>query len=345
MDTNTSAIAAFIDAQRALLARTQNDIAALSKLRASLTTLTRANPIPDIPALTPLAAYAPHPHPLSFLPLHPVANADIEPLRALARAARAKNTPCTTQCMPLSPLQQLVKDARKAVPPLCDEDTDAPPSVPAPSGIKIKIKINRTAKGDKARENEGETEGADETSHPPHITNTNLPPSASGLSTSTSAPASPSPSPSLSPAPVASSSTSTYADPPPTSSTPTPTPTLIHNPPSPGPSRKPSPGPSHKPKRSSASETYKLPWSVAEQHLLERLLEEIGPQERNRGLGGSREDLVDMGILGAGVGIEEEKSWIWSKISLAMHGRRTPRQVASRVQKYREKLSRAGIEG
>ncbi|KAH7911509.1 hypothetical protein BJ138DRAFT_909903 [Hygrophoropsis aurantiaca] len=70
-------------------------------------------------------------------------------------------------------------------------------------------------------------------------------------------------------------------------------------------------GPSHKPKRSSASETYKLPWSVAEQHLLEELA-----QERNR----------------------------WSKISLAMHGRRTPQQVASRVQKYCEKLSRAGVE-
>ncbi|KAH7905066.1 hypothetical protein BJ138DRAFT_821563 [Hygrophoropsis aurantiaca] len=98
----------------------------------------------------------------------------------------------------------------------------------------------------------------------------------------------------------------------------------MHNPPSPGPSRKPSPGPSrkpspgpsHKPKRSSASETFKLPWSVAEQHLLQRLLEEIA-QERNR----------------------------WSKISLAMHGRCTPRQVASRVQKYSEKLSRTGVEG
>lgn len=33
----------------------------------------------------------------------------------------------------------------------------------------------------------------------------------------------------------------------------------------------------------------------------------------------------------------------WLKISRAMNGRRTPRQVASRVQKYFEKLKRFGI--
>ncbi|KAG1740537.1 uncharacterized protein EDB91DRAFT_1248416 [Suillus paluster] len=62
-------------------------------------------------------------------------------------------------------------------------------------------------------------------------------------------------------------------------------------------------------------ETYKQAWSVSEQHLLERLLEEIPDGERNR----------------------------WAKISQAMGGRRTPRQVASRVQKYFEKLKRFGI--
>ncbi|EGO01253.1 hypothetical protein SERLA73DRAFT_72210 [Serpula lacrymans var. lacrymans S7.3] len=62
-------------------------------------------------------------------------------------------------------------------------------------------------------------------------------------------------------------------------------------------------------------ETYKLAWSVSEQHLLERLLEEIPDGEKNR----------------------------WQKISIAMKGRRTPRQVASRVQKYFEKLKRFGI--
>ncbi|THH30497.1 hypothetical protein EUX98_g3700 [Antrodiella citrinella] len=63
-------------------------------------------------------------------------------------------------------------------------------------------------------------------------------------------------------------------------------------------------------------ETYKQAWSVSEQHLLERLLEEIPEGERNR----------------------------WAQISKAMSGRRTPRQVASRVQKYYEKLKRFGLE-
>ncbi|KAH0831352.1 hypothetical protein J3R83DRAFT_14014 [Lanmaoa asiatica] len=63
------------------------------------------------------------------------------------------------------------------------------------------------------------------------------------------------------------------------------------------------------------SDTYKQAWSISEQHLLERLLEEIPDGERNR----------------------------WAKISQAMGGRRTPRQVASRVQKYFEKLKRFGV--
>lgn len=63
-------------------------------------------------------------------------------------------------------------------------------------------------------------------------------------------------------------------------------------------------------------DTYKQAWSISEQHLLERLLEEIPDGERNR----------------------------WAKISQAMGGRRTPRQVASRVQKYFEKLKRFGLD-
>lgn len=79
----------------------------------------------------------------------------------------------------------------------------------------------------------------------------------------------------------------------------------------------PSP-PASEPKADTAKpkpETYKQAWSVSEQHLLERLLEEIPDGERNR----------------------------WAKISQAMDGRRTPRQVASRVQKYFEKLKRFGV--
>ncbi|KAI5989863.1 hypothetical protein EDC04DRAFT_2815767 [Pisolithus marmoratus] len=63
-------------------------------------------------------------------------------------------------------------------------------------------------------------------------------------------------------------------------------------------------------------DTYKQAWSISEQHLLERLMEEIPDGERNR----------------------------WAKISQAMGGRRTPRQVAGRVQKYFEKLKRFGID-
>ncbi|TFK68165.1 hypothetical protein BDN72DRAFT_871067 [Pluteus cervinus] len=63
-------------------------------------------------------------------------------------------------------------------------------------------------------------------------------------------------------------------------------------------------------------ETYKQAWSVSEQNLLEHLLEQIPDGEKNR----------------------------WLKISRAMNGRRTPRQVASRVQKYFEKLKRFGID-
>ncbi|OSD00453.1 hypothetical protein PYCCODRAFT_1371070 [Trametes coccinea BRFM310] len=81
-----------------------------------------------------------------------------------------------------------------------------------------------------------------------------------------------------------------------------------------------SPEPSGPPPRDkngkAKSETYKQAWSVSEQHLLERLLEEIPEGEKNR----------------------------WSKISKAMNGRRTARQVASRVQKYYEKLKRFGVE-
>lgn len=74
----------------------------------------------------------------------------------------------------------------------------------------------------------------------------------------------------------------------------------------------------NKPKRSRGrkSVTFKMAWSVEEQRLLERLLEEIPDGEKNR----------------------------WAKISQAMNGRRTPRQVASRVQKYFEKLKKFGVE-
>ncbi|KAH8980675.1 hypothetical protein EDB92DRAFT_1805646, partial [Lactarius akahatsu] len=57
-------------------------------------------------------------------------------------------------------------------------------------------------------------------------------------------------------------------------------------------------------------------WSISEQqHLLERLLTEIPDGEKHR----------------------------WSKISKAMGSCRTPRQVASLIQKYFEKLKLFGV--
>ncbi|KAG6841164.1 hypothetical protein C0991_001292 [Blastosporella zonata] len=88
---------------------------------------------------------------------------------------------------------------------------------------------------------------------------------------------------------------------------------------SPSPSeRGSSPEPPSKPKRAKDKpkpETYKQQWSVSEQHLLEQLLDQIPEGEKNR----------------------------WQKISRAMNGKRTPRQVASRVQKYFAKLKRFGV--
>ncbi|KAK0499013.1 hypothetical protein EDD18DRAFT_1154921 [Armillaria luteobubalina] len=83
----------------------------------------------------------------------------------------------------------------------------------------------------------------------------------------------------------------------------------------PDPPAKPSLGKRNRGSDKPKPETYNQAWSVSEQHLLERLLDEIPEGEKNR----------------------------WKKISLAMDNKRTPRQVASRVQKYFEKLKRFGV--
>ncbi|KAH8980670.1 hypothetical protein EDB92DRAFT_1899866 [Lactarius akahatsu] len=82
------------------------------------------------------------------------------------------------------------------------------------------------------------------------------------------------------------------------------------------------------------SETYKQAWSISEQHLLERLLTEIPDGEKNR---------YETPFLPVREGNVNIKIHRWSKISKAMGGRRTPRQVASRVQKYFEKLKLFGV--
>jgi hypothetical protein len=83
------------------------------------------------------------------------------------------------------------------------------------------------------------------------------------------------------------------------------------------------------------SETYKQAWSVSEQHLLERLLAEIPDGEKNR--------YATSWCLRDGLPLIATILNRWSKISKAMGGRRTPRQVATRVQKYFEKLKLFGV--
>lgn len=97
------------------------------------------------------------------------------------------------------------------------------------------------------------------------------------------------------------------------------------------PKRKP-PKEESKPKRGPKSDTYKQTWSVEEQHLLEQLLEEIPDGEKNR-------RVFCPAYLSHAHG-----RFRWAKISQAMNGRRTPRQVASRVQKYFEKLKKFGVD-
>ena len=102
--------------------------------------------------------------------------------------------------------------------------------------------------------------------------------------------------------------------------------TLPENPPEDLKKKRKSKGPKPKP------ETYKQSWSVSEQNLLEQLLEEIPDGEKFRH--------VFSCILSF---VITDPFYRWQKISRAMGGKRTPRQVASRVQKYFEKLKRFGI--
>ncbi|KAH9007383.1 hypothetical protein EDB83DRAFT_2462019 [Lactarius deliciosus] len=76
---------------------------------------------------------------------------------------------------------------------------------------------------------------------------------------------------------------------------------------------------------------YKQAWSISEQHLLERLLTEISDGEKNR---------HETPFLS----VHEENVNVHVFLILkAMGGRRTPRQVASRVQMYFEKLKLFGV--
>ena len=109
----------------------------------------------------------------------------------------------------------------------------------------------------------------------------------------------------------------------------------VEPPPEPEPEPEETTEPPRDKKGKAKSETYKQAWSVSEQHLLERLLDEIPDGEKNRYAPFSA--LVSALWLTTGC-------VRWAKISKAMNGRRTARQVASRVLKYYEKLKRFGIE-
>lgn len=84
------------------------------------------------------------------------------------------------------------------------------------------------------------------------------------------------------------------------------------------------------------SETFNLPWSLSEQHLLEKLLGEIPAGEKHRCA--SHISYLSSCTVRLMLTIR------WAKISKAMAGKRTPRQVASRVQKYFEKLKKFGVD-
>lgn len=82
--------------------------------------------------------------------------------------------------------------------------------------------------------------------------------------------------------------------------------------------------------------TFKKNWSLEEQHTLERLLTEIPSTVKFRQV---------PALFSPTATCLTESNWAhrWVKISEAMGGTRTPRQVASRVQKYYEKMKKLGV--
>ena len=81
---------------------------------------------------------------------------------------------------------------------------------------------------------------------------------------------------------------------------------------------------------------FKVPWTLQEQHLLEKYLLEIPETEKHR-----YKVYVTLSCV---IRLTPDVIMLtrWVKISEAMGGVRTARQVASRVQKYNEKLKKFG---
>ncbi|KAH9929965.1 hypothetical protein B0H21DRAFT_108800 [Amylocystis lapponica] len=391
MDTRRTktleALATFVESQKALLVRTQSDIARLKELRQDISSLpdnvgadsisAQLDPslfrLSELPGLVPAidreidwSLFNPDGRRLSVLACVHSSYADAAPLKELATRSRnsyaQSRQPSAHQQSALSPLQQTVKDYRTNVLGPVLAAIPIPPDTPSESEDNVPDPEEQTRARERAKILQLQKRRVDGGAPAPVFAGLGLRPCASNSVfvrrdqddesaevdialddvRSTAVPGS-------------SSEVPMEVDTPPTSlSRASPASVLSGLPPSQPlalgkpvrdrrPSRKaqeksgavpsrdvmpkakskaaPEPevsGPPAPPsqKLKPKSETYKQAWSVSEQHLLERLLDEIPEGEKNR----------------------------WSKISRAMNGRRTARQVASRVQKYYEKLKRFGLE-
>ncbi|KAI0265298.1 hypothetical protein BC834DRAFT_179762 [Gloeopeniophorella convolvens] len=331
------ALEAYIQSQKALLARTQADIDRLRRLREQAATDSEDFFGSLDEKLNDSALRLDERHAIATEVQDKInwslfKGQDPTPLRTFAtdlRAAQyARSQPSATQQTALSEVQQLVRDARRTMiePVLASfelssdssDDEDPVPEEVQRAREREQLRRMRLRQGGLTlrasgvvirRDLEDESADVDIAAEP-------LPSTPSSVSMITSLP---------SPRPAGPSSTSSCTRSPrlsrarrphPVRPQPVRTkqPALKSKQLPPGSDSRPS-APSSAKKEKPKSETYKQAWSVSEQHLLERLLVEIPDGEKNR----------------------------WSKISKAMGGRRTPRQVASRVQKYFEKLKLFGV--
>ncbi|KAJ7856552.1 hypothetical protein B0H13DRAFT_1641449 [Mycena leptocephala] len=351
------ALAAYISQQKAIFERTQSTIDELRRLKGEAVA-----PAADVGGLAEQlsgSAFRLSEQAAECAPQVPesidwtlFAEKDPKPLQALALSARtayeARNKPGVTSRAPLSDLQKFVREAKQTMldpvlalyadPP--DEDEEMPEAHSVPASPSLARDHRKYTKNDKT-----DPCAASTTSRMP-------PRGPSGLFTRRKATTIDTAAMAVDLDASATMATrarresmrrraSSVADPPPPPSDPAPESERSPSPPSPtspdaAPDADADPAPDadapptpptvlgKRTRRPSASanakgktDTYKVMWSAEEQNLLERLLEEIPADDPRRYL----------------------------KISVAMEGRRTPRQVSSRVQKYLQKLKKYGVEG
>ncbi|KAI0701853.1 hypothetical protein BC835DRAFT_1411335 [Cytidiella melzeri] len=356
------ALSTFINSQKALLQRAQTDIARLKQLRHEIA----SRPAESCDYQSFKNQFASHklsertdivmavPKELDWSAF---ASCDPTPFKALEASTRLEHKqrkePSTTQTTPLSPLQRLVMDARASIiepvlnayPPLSSDEEEDPPDPEELRRIREREKI-RELKRRKVHGGSGlyglsglglrkvDTEAVfvredqEDESAEVDIGFESVAVGTSGAAASSARDFKG----------VVNTPPTSVASPPPATAWVEEKPISTINQPNRArrPPRKAEPTSQH-PQASSSKkvidptadaepklnkkgkprpDTYKQAWSVEEQHLLERLLEEIPEGAKNR----------------------------WAQISKAMNGKRTPRQVASRVQKYYEKLKRYGLE-